>query len=212
MKTITIAISFALLATFSAAGQLVKDLHKVYSNGYFEQSSYDSSAFKPWKSYTPGKTQYSFEVGTGYSSFGSGIGMSSSYVSPSVVFSPTQNLLIEVGGRFSYNNFNGAATVLPSANGEAQMANPGNPTEAYVHGTYLINSKLRVYGTGAFGNNQLYYSPYNRGFSTTDYQHVSFGMDYKISEKVSIGASFGFTNGPAWGNSYQQNTWNTLMP
>jgi hypothetical protein len=184
----------------------------VYSNGYFEESSYDSSSFKPWKRFTPGKTDYSFEIGTGYSSFRNGIGMSSSYVSPSVVFSPTQNLLIEVGGRFSYNSFNGAPMTLPLANGETQMTNTGNPTEAYVHGTYLINSKLRVYGTGAFGNNQLYYSPYNRGFSTTDYQHMSFGMDYKLSEKVSIGASFGITNGPVWGNSYQQNSWNSFMP
>lgn len=212
MRVFIVFIGILIITSTESSGQLMRDLHKLYNPKYSTQSVSDTSTFKPWKRFIPGKTNYSFEVGTGYSSFGSGIGMSSSYVSPSVVFSPTQNLLIEVGGRFSHNSFNGAQMTMPLANGESQMASPGNPTEAYVHGRYIVNNKLSVYGTGAFGNNQVYYSPYNRGFSTTDYQHVSFGMDYKISEKVSIGASFGFTNGPAWGNSYQQNTWNTLMP
>ncbi len=212
MRVLIVFLGLLFITSTESFGQLMRDLHKLYNPQYSTRSVSDTSTFKPWKRFTPGKTDYSFEVGTGYSSFGSGIGMSSSYVSPSVVFSPTQNLMIEVGGRFSYNSFNGAPTLLPMPIGETQMANPGNPTEAYVQGIYIVNNKLSIYGTGAFGNNQLYYSPYNRGFSTTDYQHMSFGMNYKLSEKVSIGASFGITNGPVWGNSYQQNGWNTFMP
>jgi hypothetical protein len=92
----------------------------------------------------------------------------------------------------------------------------GNPTEAFAYGRYLVNSKLSIYGMGAFGKNQIYMSPFQSGFSTSDYQQVSFGLDYKISEKTSIGASFGVTNGPAWGISpfsgYRNQPMNPFFP
>ncbi len=213
MKRWVALLFFLLASTAYVNAQLVRDLHKVYTPGYFEQNSNrDTSEFKPWKRYTPGKTNYSIEVGTSYSSFGSGMGMSSSYISPSVVFSPTQNLMIEAGGRFSYNNFSGAPMLMQSSNGQIEPANTGNPTEAYVRGHYIVNNRLSVYGSGAFGQNQVYYSPYSRTFGSSNYQHISFGMDYKISEKVSIGASFGITNGPAWGTPYGRYGWSPFMP
>jgi hypothetical protein len=70
----------------------------------------------------------------------------------------------------------------------------GNPTEAFAYGRYLVNSKLSIYGMGAFGKNQIYMSPFQSGIGTSDYQQVSFGLDYKITEKTSIGASFLFYN------------------
>jgi len=69
---------------------------------------------------------------------------------------------------------------------------------------------------GAFGRNQLYISPFQNGVSTADYSHLSFGMDYKVSEKFSIGASFGVSNGPAWGitpfNSLSNRRINPFFP
>jgi hypothetical protein len=212
MRTLTFITSLVFLLTAAASGQLVKDLHKVYSKGYYDQTEFDSSAFKPWKRFTPGKTDYSFEVGTGYSSFGRGIGFSSSYISPSVIITPSQNFMIEVGGRFSYNNYSGAPMFMQQSESGAAPTSPGNPTEAYAYGRYIVNDRLSVYGLGAFGNNQLYFSPYSSGFSTSNYQHLSFGMDYRVSEKFSIGASFGVTNGPSWGNSFQRNGWSPFMP
>ncbi len=83
----------------------------------------------------------------------------------------------------------------------------GNPTEAFAYGLFQVNEKFSVYGMGSFGKNQLYLSPFQSSISTGDYSHLSFGMNYKISEKTSIGASFGVTNGPAagWGYSPMSN-------
>jgi hypothetical protein len=179
--------------------QLTRDLHTLYHPAYFNQVSDDSTDFDPWRINSSNKPSYSVEVGTSYSTFGGGL--SSSYISPTVSFKATEKLHIVAGGKFTRANMGS----IPFLNSEMdQMANQqmsGNPTEAFAYGHYQINEKLSVYGMGAFGKNQLYISPFQSGVTTTDYQQLSFGMDYKISEKFSIGASFGVNNGPAWGIS-----------
>jgi hypothetical protein len=115
-----------------------------------------------------------------------------------VSFMATDKLQIIAGGKFSYTNTNSRPILNSETNG---LASNGNPTEAFAYGKYQINERFSVYGLGAFGKNQLYFSPFQSGLSTTDYQHLSFGMDYKISDKVRIGASFGYSNSPVWGTS-----------
>lgn len=88
----------------------------------------------------------------------------------------------------------------------------GRPVEAFAYGRYIVNNKLSVYGMGAFGNNQYYFSPYNSGFGQANYQNYSLGMDYRISDKVSIGASFGFSNGPSFGYSPYGNRFGNTFP
>lgn len=182
----------------NASGQLVSRLHELYHPAYYLQEQNDTSTFEPWSKLS-GKTDYSFEVGSSFSSYGGGI--SSSYISPRVSFMATERLQIVAGGKFSYAN-TGSIPLLGTELGQSPNSlGTGNPTEAFAYGRYKVNEKLSVYGMGAFGKNQLYMSPFESGVGTTDYQHLSFGMDYKISDKVSIGASFGVNNGPAWGVS-----------
>jgi hypothetical protein len=183
---------------FSANGQLLSELHKLYHPAYYYKNQADTSTFEPWNKFTPGQTNYSFEVGSSFSSYGGGI--SSSYISPMVSFMATDRLHIVAGGKFSYANI-GNTPILNSQFDLGDGPGIGNPTEAFAYGKFQVNDKLSVFGMGAFGKNQLYMSPFQAGIGTTDYQQFSFGMDYKISEKTSIGASIGFVNGPAWGMS-----------
>ncbi|HOP05311.1 MAG TPA: hypothetical protein PL017_13025 [Tenuifilaceae bacterium] len=203
MRTIRFFAAGLTLLLFSSLsfGQLVRDLPLLYQPNYVSQQD-DSTEFRPWHRFTPGETSYSFEVGAGYSSLGNNMGFSNSYVSPIVSYSATENFQITVGGRFSRTNFNNMNMInFNGGNVEGQL-NSGVPTEAFAYGQYIINDKLSVYGYGAFGKNQTYFSPFNSaGFSTADYQQYSFGMNYRLNEKVSFGASFGITNGPAFGYS-----------
>jgi hypothetical protein len=212
MKKLKILFSFiALMLVVSIShGQLVQDLHRLYVPSYSSQDS-DTSNFKPWHRFTPGETKYSMEMGAGYSSFGNNAGFSNSFISPMVSYSVSENLQITVGGRFSNTNFNNMPMFNHSGGLELSQRN-GRPTEAFAYGRYIVNNKLSVYGMGAFGKDQVYYSPYNAGFSTSNYQQYSIGMDYKVSEKVSIGASFGFSNGPAYGFSPYGNNRQSSFP
>ncbi len=202
MKNIISLFVFILLGFLSTTsnGQLVRDLHTLYSPTNYYQHQTDSSSFEPWRSNSSGSPSYSFEVGTSFSSFGGGNGFSSSYISPTVSFMATERLQIVAGGRFSQYNFASSPMFANTHDAASESNTPGTPTEAFAYGRYQVNNKLSVYSLGAFGKNQPYYNPFGSSpMSTADYQHVSFGMDYKISNKVSIGASFGVTNGPAWG-------------
>ncbi len=194
-------ISLLLLGSLTKA-QLARDLHKLYNPAYFNrvEPTSDTTTFDPWKINRTRKPSYSVEVGSSYSSFGGGL--SSTFISPMVSFMATNKLQVTAGGKFSYANMGG----LPLTNSVgAQFSENqtfGNPTEAFAYVRYELNDRISFFGMGSFGKNQLYISPYKMGISTTDYSNLSFGMDYKVSEKVSIGASFGVVNGPDYGWGY----------
>jgi hypothetical protein len=212
----SILLQLFLFFSLSLNAQLVRDLPSLYHPSSYYSNRGDTSSFEPRRMFKPGQTNYSLEVGTGFASFGRGNGFSTSFISPTVSFSPTERLQIVAGGKFSYSNFNSTQmfNVQPE---QVQGDTPAvNPTEAFAYGRYLISNRLSVYGMGAIGKNQIYISPYSLGVGTTDYQHFSFGMDFKISEKATIGASFGVTNGPAWNVSpfgnYSNRTWSPFFP
>ena len=209
MKRVYVLLVVTMVFLFNAkvSAQLIRDVHYLYNPSYFynpQSTLSDTSNFSPIRAFKPGDTKYNFEVGTSYSSFGGGL--SSSYISPTVSFRASERLFIVAGGKFSYANASNPQ--LFSNFGQVGQANSmGNPTEAFAYGLFQVNEKFSVYGMGSFGKNQLYLSPFQSSISTGDYSHISFGMNYKISEKTSIGASFGVTNGPAagWGYSPMSN-------
>lgn len=209
----SLLIAFIFTAAIANA-QLTRDLYKLYNPNYFNKAKLDTASFEPWRAMSPSKPSYSVEVGSSYSTFGGGL--SSSYISPTVSFMATDKLHIVAGGKFSHTNM-GSIPFLSNEVGQAQtQPMGGNPTEAFAYGHYQVNEKISVYGMGAFGKNQLYISPFQTGFNTGDYSHLSFGMDYKINDKVRIGASFGVSNGPAWGvtpfNSFSNQRMNPFFP
>lgn len=209
-----IAVLFFLVLINPANAQLTSGLYKLYHPAYFQQNTMDTTKNDSWTALAPSKPSYSFEVGTSYSSFGGGF--SSTYISPTVSFMATEKLHIVAGGKFSYASFNAAPNFNDNVGFQSNDQTMGNPTEAFAYGVYQVNSKLTVYGMGSFGKNQIYISPFQSGFGKADYQHLSFGMDYKVSDRLRIGASFGVTNGPAFGFSpnsgYRSQPFNPFFP
>jgi len=204
------------LAALSSNAQLVRDLHYLYNPSYFynpQNTKSDTANFSPFSNFKPGETKYNFEVGTSYSSFAGGL--SNSYISPSVSYRASERLFIVAGGKFSHATATNPQ-LFSNFNQVTQQNSMGNPAEAYAYGHFQVNEKLSIYGMGAFGKNQIYMSPFGSGFGQADYQHFSVGMDYKISDKTSIGASFGVSNGPAWGISpfggYGRSGFSPFMP
>jgi hypothetical protein len=194
--------SFLLLLVvlgFSSKAQLTRDLHQLYNPTNFFQAPVDSSTFEPWNSPISNKPNYSVEIGTSFSSFAGGF--TSSFISPSVSFMATERLHIVAGGKFSNASFTNGPVFNNQVGENLEEKSISNPSEVFAYGRYQVNNKLSVYGMGAFGKNQLYVSPFQSGIGSADYQHFSFGMDYKISERTRIGASFGVTSGPAFGVS-----------
>lgn len=210
LRSFILFVSLMLTVNLSF-GQLVQDLHMLYQPSLFPQQE-DTSMYKPWYRFTPGETKYSIEVGAGYSSFGNNAGFSNSYISPMVSYSASENLQIVVGGRFSNNNYQNMNMFNQNGGGFTPQSS-GNPTEAFAYGRYIVNNKISVYGMGAIGKNQPYFSPYSTSFGTANYQQYAIGMDYRVNEKLSFGASFGFSNGPAWGNSpFYRNSSSPFFP
>ncbi|MBN1990778.1 MAG: hypothetical protein JW783_15350 [Bacteroidales bacterium] len=200
MKKIALLI-ISLTLISGAKAQLVRDLDRLFypTNHKFEPT--DSLIFAEDGIVKPAKTDFSFSVGTSYTSLGSGSGFSSSYVAPSFLYAPNERFQMVIGASIGYNSYNNVIVHSGFPSGNQLNNNMGNPTEAFAYGKYHINKNLSLYGYGAYAKNQLYFSPYQAGLGKADYGNFGVGFDYKISEKTSIGASFGFSNGPAFGLS-----------
>lgn len=212
-KELSILLFFLVLFN-SVDAQLTSGLYKLYHPAYYEQNAFDTTKAESWKVLNESKPSYSFEIGSSFSSYGGGF--TSSYISPTVSFMATERLHIVAGGKFSYANFNAAPNFYDQVGNTGDNQQMGNPTEAFAYGMYQVNSKITVYGMGSFGKNQIYISPFQQGFGKADYQHLSFGMDYKVSDRLRIGASFGVTNGPAFGfspySNYTSQPFNPFFP
>jgi len=197
----TLLLFIGLSLSGVANAQLVRDIDKLFYPTNHKFESTDSLIFAEDGIVKPKKTDFSFSVGTSYTSLGRGSGFSNSYVAPTFSYSPNERFQMVIGASIGYNTYNNVIvnSGFPSSN--QLNNNMGNPTEAFAYGRYNVTKSLSLYGYGAYAKNQLYFSPYQAGLGKTDYGNFGIGFDYKISEKTSIGASFGFSNGPAFGLS-----------
>jgi len=206
--TLFLVSSFAYLSN----AQLLKDLHKVYDPISGISNAYDSTIFTQQGIIKPGKPVYNVTFGTGYTAFGKGMGFSNSYVSPTVSYSPNEKMTFVVGASFSYTNMN--MSLQSSLVNAQQQQTGGNPTEAFAYGNYQLSNKFSIYAMGAFAKNQLYISPFQQGIGRADYNEFGVGFNYKISNKVSVGASFNYTNGPGYMgiSPGRVNSFNSIFP
>lgn len=212
-KRVFLTLIFVSVITCLSNAQLIKDLHKVYDpiNNGMNSSATDSLLFTQNGIIKPGKPVYNVTFGTGYTSFGKGVGFSNSYVSPTVTCAPTEKSLVVVGASFSYTNFNNLSLMQKtSSNGQLQQSN-GNPTQAFAYGQYQVNNRFSVYAMGSFAKNQLYTSPFQQGIGKADYNQFGVGFNYKLSNRVSFGASFNYTNGVNF-MGLMPNSYNTSSP
>lgn len=208
LKHVLFILLFAGLGFGNAKAQLVNDLHTLYHPAYFNNFFTDSSAVYGQNGILKSsKTDYSVSFGSGYTSFGKGIGFSSSYISPAFAYSPNERLQLVVGATFAYNSYNRMPYLSNSISSNNSQA-AGNPTSAYAFGKYQLTSKLSVFAMGSFSKNQIYTSPYSSGIGKMDYNEFGVGFNYKLGEKASIGASFNIINSSGFGaspfNSYNR--------
>lgn len=213
-----VVLTLILVSAFAyiSNAQLLKDLHKLYDPINSNSNANDSTIFTQHGIIKPGKPVYNVTFGTGYTSFGKGVGFSNSYVSPTVTCAPTEKMTVVVGASFSLTNFNNLSAMQNSpAKGQFQQSNR-NPTQAFAYGQYQVNNRFSVYAIGSFAKNQLYTSPFEQGIGKADYNELGVGFNYKLSKNVTFGASFNYTNGSnfmglsPYGNF--NNTFNPLFP
>lgn len=192
--TLILVSSFAYLSN----AQLLRDLHKVYDPISNNINSDDSIIFAQQGIIKPGKPVYNVTFGTGYTSFGRGMGFSNSYIAPTITYAPTDKITVVAGASISYTNFNNISPMQNSlTNGNLQQSN-GNPTQAFAYGQFQVSNRFSVYAMGSFSKNQLYTSPYQQGIGKADYNELGVGFNYKVSKNVTFGASFNLTNGPGY--------------
>lgn len=205
---VSLGIFLGICISFPASAQLLRDLHYLYNPSYFYTPNTlpsDTTLFSPFDNLKKGEFTYRVEAGTGFSSYLGGL--SSSFISPMVSYRASNKLFITAGGKFSSNSL--LQNSFTPTHGPQAVGLPfsGNPVEAFAVANYKVNDRLSLYGTGSFGKNQLFLSPYT-GINSGDYKNISFGMDYKFSDSFRIGASFGVNQGPnlGWGNSSYGNS------
>lgn len=214
-KPVVLTLLLVSVFTYISNAQLVNDLYKIYTPISQSTNSQDTSVvYSPFGIIKPGKPEYHVSFGAGYTSFGKGMGFSSSSVSPSVVFAPSNKVQIIAGATLSYNNFNNMPVMKASSTSKGMQQPAGNPTQAFAYGQYQVNNKFSIYAMGSFAQNQPFISPFQPGISTMNYQQLGVGFNYKLGSRATIGASFNFTNGPgAFGSSINgYNPFNPMFP
>jgi len=186
--------------SINTSAQLVEDLYKIYDPIYYSTSSYDSSAIiSPFGVIKPG-VNYSLSMGTGYSSFGKGTGISGSYIAPSVSYSPNAKLQVIAGVSLSRTNMHGFDT--PKGFSDNQLQTSANPYQAWAYSQYNFSNRFSVYAMGVVSQNQSYFSTYSNSLGTYNSQMFGVGFNYKISSKASIGASFNFVKANSLQNPF----------
>ncbi len=186
--------------TFTKA-QLVNDLHRIYNPVSQTTSSQDSTIFSPFGIIKPGNPQYSVSFNAGYTSFGRGNGFSSSSVTPTVAFAPSNKVQVVAGATISHNNMANMPMAKEGVNNSRMQQQGANPTQAFAYAQYQINNKFSVFAMGSFSQNQPYISPFYSGIATYNSQEFGVGFNYKLNSKVSFSGSFNYSNGPMFGSS-----------
>lgn len=195
-KQVVLTLILVSIFTCISNAQLVNDLYKIYTPVSLNTSSQDTTIYSPFGIIKPGKPEFHMSFGAGYTSFGKGMGYSSSTITPTVAFAPSSKVQIIAGASISYNNMNNMPMIKNRVGNPNMQQSAGNPTQAFAYGQYQVNNRFSLFAMGAFGKNQLFISPYYNGIGTMDYQEFGVGFNYKLGSRTTIGASINFTNGP----------------
>ena len=196
----------AALLTISLTGfsQLIKDLPSLYTvdstaQGYAEPgrlpagyiATPERPTTNPLKPSLLKDAKVSLEVGSAFSTFGSGRNMLTTYLSPSVSFKPNDKVQVFVGAYVAHNNANGF--------GNSEVLQVAEPVAAYSGATYFLTDRMNLFGNGIYGRGGYAVVPYG---VNNDYKSLSVGVTYKISEKATVSAQFQWSQGFAPYGSY----------
>jgi len=140
------------------------------------------------------KLSYSVSVGTGFSSFGSDVTMSSSYIAPSLHIEISPKLHFAVDGFIMQSNINGLDGAFANDSRYSLYSSPHNygiTGMAY----YQLSDKWSVYGDGSYFENQSGIYDYRLVAYDKDYKSVSVGVGYKVGENVQFNIQYRYSNG-----------------
>jgi hypothetical protein len=147
----------------------------------------------------PQDSRFSLEMGTGFTSFGSGTTMLGNYVSPRFEYNVNPALTIVAGGSFSFNRYNN----LPGQSlVENSLTMQGMTDHSlFVSGRYLMNENLVITGTvyreegnlPVFSMSQAMMNrgAHNQGFMEYRNHGMSMGFEYRITDNFHFGAEIG---------------------
>lgn len=142
-------------------------------------------------------------LGTSFSTFGPGFNTFGTYIAPEISFPVYKKFSMQVGLGYS--------SLFFGQSGESMFGtNPSQYGSLYVSGTYQINEKLTIRGTG-YKTFLLNPTPQeetvNPGAMDFSNQGLILDIDYKVSEHFRINASFEYRkqNYPAYYFGYPQN-------
>ncbi|MEW5844913.1 MAG: hypothetical protein AB1777_01465 [Bacteroidota bacterium] len=190
MKKIFLTAIVAGFAIGSLQAQLVQDLYRIYEPVYNKSQVDSAVVYTPFGIVKPG-INYGLSMGTGYSFMGNGIGMSGSYIAPSVTYS-NNRLQVIAGVTLSRTNMHG----INSTEGAnfAQPFNGSNPYQAWAYTQYQFSKRFSVFAMGSVSQNQSFFSPYQNYMGTYNSQQFGVGFNYRLGPKTTIGASLNFVN------------------
>lgn len=190
MKKIFLTAIVAGFAIGSLQAQLVQDLYRIYEPVYNKSQVDSAVVYTPFGIVKPG-INYGLSMGTGYSFMGNGIGMSGSYIAPSVTYS-NNRLQVIAGVTLSRTNMHG----INSTEGAnfAQPFNGSNPYQAWAYTQYQFSNRFSVFAMGSVSQNQTFFSPYQNYMGTYNSQQFGVGFNYRLGSKTTIGASLNFVN------------------
>lgn len=208
IKRVLTFLFFSGLLSLTTSAQLVQDLYKIYNPVYSGSNEADSSyIISPFGIIKPG-INYSLSMGAGYTSAGNGVGISGSYIAPSVSYAPNQKFQMVAGVSLSRNSIHGAS-IQNSFTGNAIPAS--NPYQVWAYTQYSFSNRFSVYAMGSFSQNQMQYSPLMNNIYSINSQSYSVGFNYRLGSKTTIGASFNFMNNQPLQNAFN-NFGNPFFP
>jgi hypothetical protein len=150
-----------------------------------ETDKQDTQKFKP---------DIRVTLGTSFSSYGPGFNTFGTFIAPEISMPVTEKFSIQVGMGYSSLFYNQPEETL-FGNSPSQYGS------LYVSGTYQVNEKLSIRGTG-YKTFLLNPPPAENTQGTPDFsnQGVAFDVSYKVSEHFHINASFQYRqqNYPAY--------------
>ncbi len=125
-------------------------------------------------------------MGTSFSSFGSGFNSFGTYIAPEISMPVTKKFSVQVGLGYSSMFLNTPGETMLSQNNSQYGS-------IYISGTYQVNEKLTIRGTGYktfLLNPNNFTENGNSNFYDFSNQGVRLDMDYKVSDEFRIGISF----------------------
>lgn len=146
------------------------------------------------------KVNYSLETGSMF--YGGAMKGSSFYVAPSFNYAFSKKFSMEGGVMFMNNNYSFAANQV-FGQPDTRLFSQPNKYEAVVFakGNYQVNNRMTITGSLVknFSDNAgMQNQPWNNNF-----QMMSMGMNYKLSDNITLGAGVRVMQGSGYYNPYQ---------